>query len=282
MPPNPAASRRRGRPRLKPDELQDTSTVQALERGLLLLKLLGQQESATLSDLSLQMGLPVSTAHRLLKTLEKQGFVDLDYTSQQWAVGIETYAAGSRYLHRTSLVDAAKPAMHSLMQDTGETANLATLSGDGEITFLTQVDSLNPVRAFHLTGTRSHVHCSGIGKALLAELADERVTEVLQRSGMPRLTAKTLTQPKTLFADLQETHRRGWSLDDEECYAGMRCIASAIHDAGDQVIAGVSISGPVMRFPDSKLATLGERVQQAAAEITRCIGGEVPDRSSPH
>lgn len=276
----PARRRGPGRPRLPGSELQDAGTVQALERGLILLKLLAQQDGATLTDISLQVGLPASTVYRLLCTLQKQGFVEFDSASQEWAVGIESYAVGSGYLHRTKLVDVAQPIMRALMQNTGETANLAVINEQGEITFITQVDSFNAVRAFHLPGTRSQAHCSGIGKALLAERSREQIEKLLVKTGLPRFTPKTLCLPKDLFDDLHLTYQRGWSMDDEECHLGMRCIAAAIHDAHDEAVVGISISGPVVRFPDERLAELGAQVRSAAAQLTRRIGGTVPEHGS--
>lgn len=273
----PPARRGRGRPRLQPTELQEPTTVQALERGLTLLQLLSKCDSASLTDLSLQVGLPAATAYRLLSTLQRLEFVSFNEATQQWAVGIEAFTVGSSYFNRANLVEASREVMRKLMNDTGETANLAILTDAGYVTFLTQIESVHPIRAFHLPGTRGHAHSSGIGKALLAEFSREQVEAVLQKTGLKEFTPKTLTQPRALFDDLQTIYRRGWSVDDEERHLGMRCIGAAIHNTRGEAIAGVSISGPTARFPDEALAVLGPKVRQAALEITRLIGGQVPD-----
>lgn len=273
--------RRRGRPRLQPEERQESaSTVQALERGLQLLQLLGKSGSASLSDLSLSVGLPASTAYRMLTTLQKMDFVTFDDTSQEWAVGIEAFVVGSSYFNRANLAEAARTVMRQLMLDTGETANLAIVTDDGQVTFLTQMECTHPIRAFHLPGTRSPAHSSGMGKALLAEFSRERLEQVLQKTGLQEFTAKTITTPKALFSDLQATYLRGWAFDDEERHVGMRCIASAIHDTRGDAIAGISISGPTVRFSDDMLAVFGAKVRQAAADVTRMIGGSVPDHAA--
>lgn len=272
------AKRRRGRPRLQPDERQDNSgTVQALERGLQLLQLLSKSGSASLSDLSLQIGLPASTAYRLLTTLQKLEFVAFDDAQQEWSVGIEAFTVGSSYFNRANLAEAARSVMRQLMLDTGETANLAILTDSGQVTFLTQVECTHPIRAFHLPGTRSPAHSSGIGKALLAELSQQQVEKVLQQTGLHEFTAKTLTTPKALFDDLKNAYLNGWAYDDEERHVGMRCIAAAIHNTRGDAIAGISISGPTVRFSNDKLTILGNQVRQAAADVTRKIGGSLPD-----
>jgi len=270
--------RKRGRPRLQPDARQEnTSTVQALERGLILLQLLSKSGSASLSDLSLQVGQPASTAYRLLVTLQKLDFVSFDEATQEWSVGIEAFTVGSSYFNRANLAEAARSVMRQLMIDTGETANLAILTDGGKVTFLTQMECTHPIRAFHLPGTRSPAHSSGIGKALLAEFPRSQVERILQKTGLQEFTSKTLTTPKALFANLQTTFTRGWAFDDEERHVGMRCIAAAIHNTRGEAIAGISISGPTVRFSDENLTIFGARVRQAAADVTRMIGGAVPD-----
>lgn len=269
--------RSRGRPRLKPAGLQESSTVQALERGLTLLQLLSKCDGASLSDLSLQVGLPASTAYRLLNTMQKMEFVTFDTASQEWSIGVEAFTVGSSYSNRANLVEAARQVMRKLMIDTGETANLAILTESGYVTFLTQLESTNPIRAFHLPGTRSHAHSSGTGKALLAEFPRKQVEQILQKTGLQEFTTKTLTTPKALFDDLAVIYCRGWSFDDEERHIGMRCIGAAIHNNRGEAIAGVSISGPTARFSDDVLGVFGPQVRQAAADITRLIGGRVPN-----
>lgn len=256
--------------------------MQALERGLTLMQLLSKCSGASLSDLSLQMGLPTSTAYRLLCTLQKHEFVAFDEISQEWTIGIEAFTVGASFYNRANLVEASRSVLRELMNETGETANLAVLTESGHVTFLTQIESTHPIRAFHLPGTRSHAHSSGIGKALLAEMTQQQVEKILQSTGLQEFTPKTLTQPKALFADLQTIIKRGWSFDDEERYLGMRCIAAAIHNSRGDAVAGVSISGPTARFADEGLAILGARVRQAAQEITRAIGGDASSSSERH
>ena len=95
----------------------------------------------------------------------------------------------------------------------------------------------------------------------------------MEKKGLPEFTDKTLTSPSDLFHSLNEIQSTGWSLDDEERFLGMRCVAACIHDANGTAIAGVSISGPTVRLPDNKIPIYGEKVAQAAAEITRLSGG---------
>ncbi|MFT5059874.1 MAG: IclR family acetate operon transcriptional repressor [Sulfitobacter sp.] len=263
--------RPRGRPR---SAFTDTSgnTVQALDRGLQVLGALARLEQATLSDLALAVGMPASTLHRILATLEGHDFVELETETQAWRIGIGAFRVGSMFLTRTNVVEAARAPMRRLMEDTGETANLGLTDGD-EVVFIAQVESHAPIRAFFRPGSRGPMHCSGIGKALMAAMPRDQVERALGRTGLAPFTSTTLETPDRLFADLADTAARGWSFDDQERYEGMSCIAAVIRDSFGAAVAGVSVSGPAARFTPDRQSAIGTRVSQAADEISQAIGG---------
>ncbi len=269
--------RSRGRPRL-PSSEQNSGTVQALDKGVRLLQALAHGVAMPLTDLSLQVGMSTSTTHRLLSTFEKHGFAEFDDSSKEWSVGIEAYRVGSAYLNRTSLVEASQNSLRQLMEETGETANLGIAEG-GDIVFINQVETHHPIRAFFQPGARGHMHASGIGKSLLANMPRREVESILKKKGCPQFTENTLILPARLFDDLAMIKTRGWALDDEERYPGMRCIAACIYNSHGEAIAGVSVSGPAVRFPDHVLSEIGGKVSQAAAQITTLSGGKLPANS---
>ena len=268
--------RSRGRPRSTSADGQG-STVKALDRGLVLLKAMERVGKTTLTELALQIGLPPSSAHRLLMTLQKHRFVEFDASTQEWMIGVEAFRIGNAFVQQTNLVEAGRDVMRRLMEETGETANLA-IADEGEVVFVSQVETHNPIRAFFSSGTRGPIHASGIGKALLAELPRKSVEQILQKRGLQHYTEKSLTSADALFSDLEKIGERGWSFDDEERYSGMRCIAAAIHNYHGEAIAGISISGPTARLPDARIAELAPKVKQAAADITARIGGVAPGK----
>lgn len=270
--------RPRGRPRTQPRD-QQPSTIQALDRGLILLRMLAKERSLPLTDIALRLGMPPSTAHRVLVTLEKHGLVDFAVSNQEWSIGIEAFRVGSSYLTRTNLVEVSRNVMRRLMEETGETANLA-VPDNGEVVFVSQVETQNPIRAFFAAGMRGHVHASGIGKALLAFRTRGETEQLLQKNGLPEFTPNTLTSPEALYVNLEATRRRGWSFDDEERYVGMRCVAAPIFNAFGEAVAGISISGPSARFPELVVAELGPKVRHAADEVTNSIGGRKPEVES--
>jgi len=268
--------RTRGRPRSQFAETP-SSMVKALDRGLQVLRVLSQNGAMTLSDIAGLLKFPVSTAHRLLSTLNEHGFVEFNSETQEWSVGIEAFRIGSTYLVRTNLVEASRTALRSLMDETGETANLAIMD-DGDVVFVSQIESHYPIRAFFRSGTRGHMHSSGIGKALLANMPEKEAEKIFKTKGLPPFTDKTLTGTDALFRDLEKTRKRGWSLDDEERYSGMRCVAAPIYNAHGEAIAGISVSGPTVRFSDQTVTDFAAKVMAAAQRVTQMIGGKGPEK----
>lgn len=268
--------RKRGRPRaMRP--AGSGQPVQALDRGLQVLEALAREGSATLSDLALRVGMPPSTAHRLLMTLQGHGFVAFDEALQEWSVGIGAFRVGSTYLLRTNLVDGSRRSLRALMEETGETANLAIIEGE-QLVYVSQVETQNPIRAFFRPGTRSQMHVSGIGKAVLAHMSRRDVERILRKTGLPGFTPRSLTSPEALFADLALTAARGWALDNEEHHAGMRCVAAPVFNAFGEPFAGLSVSGPAVRFSDAAIQRAAAAVKRAAESVTALIGGRAPAR----
>jgi IclR family acetate operon transcriptional repressor len=221
----------------------------------------------------MQTEMPPSSTHRILTTLQKHGYVEFDEGTQEWMIGIEAFRIGNTYLARTNLVEAARKTLRRLMEETGETANLG-IADNGDVVFVDQVETQNPIRAFFSPGTRGHMHSSGIGKSLLADMPQRDVEKIIRSKGQPEFTQKTLTSSEALFNDLDATRKRGWSIDDEERYSGMRCVASNIYNTFGEAIAGISVSGPTVRFPNHVISELGPKVKRAADEVTSAIGGK--------
>jgi IclR family acetate operon transcriptional repressor len=264
--------RQRGRPRLNKPEASPT-IVQALDRGLGLLRCLAIEREASLTNLARLQDLPVSTVHRLLITFEQHGFVEFIERGQKWAIGVESFRIGNSFAQRTKLIDVGQAVLRNLTDKTGETANIAILH-DGQVVFISQVETPQTIRAFFAPGTRSTLHSSGIGKAILSTLSGRMVNDIVNRHGLERFTEKTQVSVESLTDDMAIIRARGWALDDEERYMGMRCVAAPIFNSFGDAFAGISISGPSGRMSDETIQALASRVKQAAETITQNIGGQ--------
>ncbi len=272
----PAAKPARSRGRPPSGKAAQPSSVQALDRALHILQIVAEADGLTLTEIANLAEIAPSTAHRLLMTLQGRGFVQIDDELGNWVVGVGAFGVGMSFLRSRKLVTMGRRVMHELMESSGETANLG-VEEEGEVVFISQVETHEAMRAFFRPGRRGAVHASGIGKALLAAMPEERIRALIEARGLKAFTANTLTSAKSLLADLREIRARGWSLDNEEHTLGMRCIASVVYNEYGEAIAGVSISGPTVRITDKRLAELGEQVRKASLDITAAIGGRLPD-----
>lgn len=267
-------SRSRGRPKAFHDK-SDQNLIQSVDRALSLLSLVAKRDGITLSDLAREGGASPATTYRILSTLKAHEMVEEEEATQLWFVGSGAFRIGSAFQRRTNVLERAQGPMRALMRLTGETANLG-IEQDEQVMFVSQVETHEAIRAFFPPGTRSPMHASGIGKALLAFYPEDRIDRIVAAQGLEGFTLHTLTHPQTLKEDLRRIRRRGYSIDDEEKNDGMRCIAAPVFNALGAPVAGLSISGPVFRLPLNRADELGGHVARAASEVTHALGGTVP------
>ncbi|MCA0998498.1 HTH-type transcriptional regulator BhcR [Alloyangia pacifica] len=265
--------RARGRPRGWEDNSAQ-NTIKSLDRAMEVLDYLSAHPGLTLSELAGDLRQSPATVYRILVTLEGRRLVEFDPAEQLWHIGPQAFVIGARFLRRTSLVERARPILRALMEETGETANLGIVR-EASVLFVSQVETHESIRAFFPPGTLSPLHASGIGKALLAEMAGERLEKLLARK-MERFTVHTLAEPEALRADLAAIRARGYSIDAEEKNLGMRCIAAAVFDASGEAAAGISVSGPTIRMREDMTDETSRAVMRAARELTSAIGGVTP------
>lgn len=260
--------RKRGRPRGSGRMLtEDKGGVRALDRALDLLDLLAEGQGLTLSEIATRMSLAPSTVHRVLTTLAARHVVASDPVTQAWHVGPTAFRHGMAFMRRSGLIDRSRPLLRGLMEFTGETANLGIRNGDA-VLFLGQVETHQTIRAFFPPGTRSPLHSSGIGKALLAYARPDALRSFLREVELTPFTEHTLTGAQELMDDLAEIRKRGYSIDNEERTLGMRCIGAPVFDMMGEAVAGISVSGPVNRMSEDRIAVIGAELARAARELS--------------
>jgi IclR family acetate operon transcriptional repressor len=254
--------------------------VQSVDRALLLIETLAEDdEGYRLTDLAVRTGLSPSTVHRLLTTLEKRRFVQFDRGDAMWHVGAKSFSVGSTFVRRRNFVTQALPYLRKLRDQTRETANLAVVD-DGAMVVLTRVESREIMRSVTKVGGRVPMVASGLGKALLSTYSERDVFSIIQREGMPRLTSKSIVRAGELCKSLQDIRQQGYSVDDEEALIGLRCVSAVVYDDCSEPLAAISVSGKASRVPNDRLPILGKLVQEVAAELTKALGGVMPDAKS--
>ncbi|MCL5778062.1 helix-turn-helix domain-containing protein [Limibaculum sp. FT325] len=256
--------------------MKSAGQVRSLTRALSLLRYLAASgEGMSLTELSEAAGLPPSTTHRLLTTLESERFVRPDPQGGVWRVGVAAFYVGSAFARSRDKLSLARPYLRRLMEMSGETANLFVES-DGEAVCIGQIESRHAMRAITGVGGRVALHASAVGKTLLAFMDPMRRGRILSTMPLSRATANSVTERGRLEAVLTEVRALGYAIDNEEHALGLRCVAAPVFDEYGQAVAAISVSGPSARIPIDRLVTLGRMTAQAAAEATRDYGGAPP------
>ena len=267
--------RRQALTRQTPDR---TQVLQSLVRATSLLNWLAQcPEGTSLSIAAQQTGLPVATAHRILTTLQQERYARFDAERRSWFVGVQAFVTGNAFARHRGLVEMARPRMWALMEEIGETVDLATEDG-GEALYLVQIEGRQGMRVIARSGARVSLHCSAVGKVLLSAMPEERVRRIFATRAMARLTPKTLIGFEALHEDLLQCRRQGYAIDNHEHSVGIKCVASVIYNEYAEPFGAISISGPALRISDQRVPLLGTLVREAAFSITTALGGQTSHR----
>ena len=257
---------------------EKTGSVQSLRRALSIMKAIAAtSDGATLTEIARATSLASSTVHRLLSTLQQDRFAQFRTDGARWQVGVDAFTVGSAFVGVRDIAKGARPLLRRLMEESGETANLAILNGDMAV-YMDQVESRQTMRAICKPGGRAVLHSTSLGKSMLAAMRPEEVNRILTARGMARFTRKTIDTPADMATHLAEVRTIGYAIDDEESSPGLRCVAAAVLNEHSEPIGAISISGPAIRVARERLPQLGSLVRSIAGELTLELGGR---RSGP-
>lgn len=243
----------------------------ALDRVLDILETVLQSNSdATLAEIASRTCLPKPTAHRILGGLANRGYVS------SWRHG--HYGPGPQAFVLAGLANAVRdyaliagPALAELRLHTHDTIHLALLVGKGAV-YIEKLEGDRPYHSASKVGLHLPLHCTAIGKAILAELPDPVCEEILRALPLPRRTQRTLTDLSSLREELEVTRARRFAIDDEENEDGIRCVGSAFLDHYGAVVGAVSVSAPVFTLSVADATGLGPEVLKVATTVSRALG----------
>ena len=239
------------------------SEIQALARGLQIIDILeAAPEGIRVTDAAELLRLDKSSVSRLLKTLANYGYAYQDPDTRRYLLGSRVISLGQSLLRRNTLRDHARPYLRALVQQTGECAHLAVLSQNRAL-YVDQVDTSSALRVSAGIGTLAPLHCTALGKILLAFGGGFPLNELAP------YTARTITDPALLELHLEQVRRQGYATDDEEFEYGARCIAVPIYDVHDQLAGAMGISGPTGRVALERMPELAAIVQRVGEDLTR-------------
>jgi len=246
--------------------------IKVLNKTFSILEILLQQGSAmNMTEISKKLDLYPSTTHRILDTLKHWGYVEQEPNNQEYQLGLKVLELGMAKLQQIDLVREAAPYLKELVNQCNETVHLGVLE-KGEVLYLAKEESSQTIRMLSYIGKRVPLHCTALGKILLAYMPEEERKKILEDRVLPRLTEKTITDKGTLEKELNKVKEQGFALDQEENEKDVRCIAAPIRNYQGKVIAAISISGPAFRIDKKVQNNLKVALIETSTKISKRLG----------
>jgi len=220
----------------------------------------------SLSALARQCGLPRSTAHNLLRTLQSFDLIHQDPEHRAYRLGPRALELGLAYAQSSQVLAQARPVLRQLVQLTRETVKLGVLSND-QVVVIAAVESTHQLHTRGDIGTRWPLHSTSLGKAILSALPREEAEQLVKRRGMAKFTRGTVSSWKRLSDELETIRSMRYATDLEENECGVRCVAASIVDGLRGTVTAISVSGPKVRLEDDRLGELAKEVVAAAKRL---------------
>lgn len=244
--------------------------VKSLQKALEILNCFTKKSSCGVTEISEQLDLNKSNVHNILTTFKAMGYLDQDDESGRYKLGLSVYSLCYSLGQNLSIGSVAAPYLQELADMAGERVYLA-IPHEQEIIYVTSaypktsIDLMRPIMGEH-----AQMHCTGLGKAMLAYLPEEKQRAYAARK-LEAYTDYTITDGDALLKELREIRQRGYAIDNMEHEFGVKCVAVPVLGRNGQVVAGVSISGPSLRFYDERIQSLAKELQNKIRELQNIL-----------
>ncbi len=248
------------------------STLSSVRNAARLLKeFSGSTREIGVTELARRLGIGKSTAHRLLHTLTEERLLERDPDTGAYRLGLAMYELGNAVSMHTDLHEACTPVLDDLRNATSETVQVAVLDGH-EVVYVERRESPHTLRLFGRIGHRNAAHCTSTGKVLLAWLPAPALAELLDGWTLEAHTPYTITDPTALVSHLADVRRRGWALQINETEMGAGAVAAPVRNGLGEVVAAVSVAGPIQRVQGDSLQRIARLTVEAGGAISRRLG----------
>jgi DNA-binding IclR family transcriptional regulator len=247
--------------------------IQSIERAADVLELfLTTSPELSVKEISEKLQLSKSTVHGIIKTLEHRGYLQQNPEDLKYKLGIKLFTLGNFVGKHLDIGNIARPIIRDLANELNETVHLVTLQRD-EVVYIEKVEGPRALTIYSHIGKRAPVHCTGVGKAILAYLSEKDVDRLLlSEASLEAFTEYTLTDVHEIKKQLVSVRETGYAVDDEEIELGLKCIAAPIFNHKGNVIASISCAAPKMRLDEEMLPKVIAGIKRAASEISRSLG----------
>ena len=248
------------------------STLSSVRNAARLLKEFSKgNRELGVTELSRRLGIGKSTAHRLVNTLTEERLLEQDPDTGAYRLGLAMYELGTSVYWHTDLHEACTPVIEQLRNATKETVQVAVLDGR-EVVYVERRESPQTLRLFGRVGHRNDAHCTSTGKLLLAYQSPEQLDRTLRGWKLTAKTPHTITKLDDLRRQLQAIHAQGWAENLNEAELGVGSVAAPVRNGFGEVVAAVSIAGPIQRLGGESLRRFARPCIEAGLAISRRLG----------
>lgn len=246
--------------------------IQSVDRAMKILDVFSLKEKELgVTEIANRLGLHKSTVFGLLGTLEHWGCVEQNQHTGKYHLGLKLFELGNRVKEGLDLRALALPFLQELVERYRETVHLV-VHDRGEVVYIEKVEGPSAIRMYSQVGHRAPMHCTGVGKAILAFRPKQEVDALIQTKGLRPFAPNTITDPQRLHAELNMIRQKGYSFDNEEIEIGLRCVAAPVIDYQNKVVAAISIAGPSTRMTDEQMQNLIIPIKETALKISQRLG----------
>ena len=230
----------------------------------------GEEDELGITTLAGRLRLAKSTVHRLAATLTAARFLEQNDDTGKYRLGLALFELGSLVRRRMDVANEARQQLRELLEMTGETVQLGIIDHHS-VLYIYEMESRRAIRMAAAVGARAPLHCTAVGKVLLASQSQDYVKQVLDL-GLKAFTPKTIVRQEELLEALAEVAQRNYATDDEESETGLRAIASPVRNHTGAVIAAVGLAAPVQRMNKKVMQTCVPSVIATASAVSARLG----------
>lgn len=240
----------------------------AIDKATRIFHFIAENGGVTYTQIYQGLSLPQSSTSTLLASLIANGL--LRQSDGKYFLGLVFYEFGNKSVEQFNIRELAGEPLTHLRDKTNLACHLGILDGNSAI-YLAKVESPNAIMVKSWLGKRLSLHCSGLGKVLLAWLPEDKVDLLLPNESLERHTDTTITTKTAFKEELEKVRQRGWAFDNGEDFDGVTCIAAPVFDHLGKVVAAISTSGVVFQMPSEKIELFAQYVVEAASMLTKKI-----------
>ena len=253
-------------------EKKHSSISKTVDKALRILDLFStMKKEMGIVEIARNVKVNTSTVQRIVNTLYRHNYLQQHSGNARYKLGLKLLEVSNQVLAGIDLRQTARPFLEQLRDRTGETIHLMIMDGSRGV-YIDALESPQRIRVASAIGTREELHCSSIGKALLAFSTEKEVGRIIETQGLRRKTPHTITDPNEFKEQLVQIRKRGYAVDDEEGQIGTRCIGASIFDHTGKNVAAISIAAPSYRLDQQKIEQFTPIVTEIANKISKNLG----------